>query len=171
MTCEHAAAMAIGNSYDEDSSILWCQSCGAVARADGNALEMKDVVFMRPDAWLKASASQVQRDLAEARRELEETRRIWHEKQEGLQAFADTLATQLSGAVAEATRAKDESGRLRDLLSETTIKLGLRALEGDDLLAACEAVEHWYSVDSSEFNRETAMAAVRAAIAMARRPR
>lgn len=36
-----------------------------------------------------------------------------------------------------------------------------------DLLAACRAVLHWYEVDSSEFNREAAIAACRAAIASA----
>lgn len=37
-----------------------------------------------------------------------------------------------------------------------------------DLFAACEAVLRWYEVDSSEFNREAAIAACRAAISKAR---
>lgn len=36
-----------------------------------------------------------------------------------------------------------------------------------ELLGACRAVLNWYEVDSSEFNREMAIAAVRAAIAKA----
>jgi flagellar biosynthesis chaperone FliJ len=55
----------------------------------------------------RADADVLERDLAEARRELAESRRIWHEKRDELQTFADGLALQLSAAVSDTTRAKD----------------------------------------------------------------
>lgn len=51
--------------------------------------------------------SPLEKDLAEARRELADTRAIWREKRDELQSFIDGLAVHLSGAVADTTRAKD----------------------------------------------------------------